>query len=95
MMEAHKEVLIGRGLQQSNMQSDVPSISVSIFHSNHIYFFYFAWKQLVEQDSEGQCNSECKTIERACQEVIFQEYILLLEFYQLLSCILPLVKTSR
>lgn len=25
--------------------------------------------QLVEQDSEGQCNSECKTIERACQEV--------------------------
>ncbi|KAL2626477.1 hypothetical protein AAZV13_07G112700 [Glycine max] len=26
--------------------------------------------ELVEQDSEGQCNSECKTIERACQEVI-------------------------
>ncbi|KAL6984689.1 hypothetical protein U1Q18_018070 [Sarracenia purpurea var. burkii] len=25
---------------------------------------------LVEQDSEGQCNSECKTIERACQEVM-------------------------
>ncbi|KAL6535004.1 hypothetical protein OROHE_013058 [Orobanche hederae] len=24
--------------------------------------------ELVEQDSEGQCNSECKTIERACQE---------------------------
>ncbi|GLT79055.1 hypothetical protein SLA2020_505650 [Shorea laevis] len=26
--------------------------------------------ELVEQDVEGQCNSECKTIERACQEVI-------------------------
>ncbi|KAI9119030.1 hypothetical protein K1719_009705 [Acacia pycnantha] len=26
--------------------------------------------ELVEQDSEGQCNSECKTIEQACQEVI-------------------------
>ncbi|KAL8456496.1 hypothetical protein ACS0TY_034636 [Phlomoides rotata] len=26
--------------------------------------------QLVEQDSEGQCGSECKTIERACQEVL-------------------------
>ncbi|KAK2993419.1 hypothetical protein RJ640_021638 [Escallonia rubra] len=26
--------------------------------------------ELVEQDTEGQCNSECKTIERACQEVI-------------------------
>ncbi|PQQ14724.1 uncharacterized protein Pyn_31018 [Prunus yedoensis var. nudiflora] len=24
--------------------------------------------ELVEQGSEGQCNSECKTIERACQE---------------------------
>ncbi|KAM7509645.1 hypothetical protein LguiA_020098 [Lonicera macranthoides] len=26
--------------------------------------------ELVEQDSEGQCDSECKTIERACQEVM-------------------------
>ncbi|KAL8037736.1 hypothetical protein ABFX02_11G057800 [Erythranthe guttata] len=26
--------------------------------------------ELVEQDSEGQCGSECKTIERACQEVL-------------------------
>ncbi|KAK9274698.1 hypothetical protein L1049_021949 [Liquidambar formosana] len=26
--------------------------------------------ELVQQDSEGQCNSECKTIERACQEVM-------------------------
>ncbi|KAL3825243.1 hypothetical protein ACJIZ3_021272 [Penstemon smallii] len=26
--------------------------------------------KLVEQDSEVQCNSECKTIERACQEVL-------------------------
>ncbi|KAL5975591.1 hypothetical protein ACLOJK_019916 [Asimina triloba] len=26
--------------------------------------------ELVEQDAEGQCNSECKTIERACQEVM-------------------------
>ncbi|XP_010915325.1 uncharacterized protein [Elaeis guineensis] len=26
--------------------------------------------ELVEQGTEGQCNSECKTIERACQEVI-------------------------
>uniref|UniRef100_A0A5B7A235 Saposin B-type domain-containing protein n=2 Tax=Davidia involucrata TaxID=16924 RepID=A0A5B7A235_DAVIN len=26
--------------------------------------------ELLEQDSEGQCNSECKTIERACQEVM-------------------------
>ncbi|KAL2930207.1 Elongation factor Ts, partial [Bienertia sinuspersici] len=26
--------------------------------------------QLVDQDVEGQCNSECKTIERACQEVV-------------------------
>ncbi|XP_009802306.1 uncharacterized protein [Nicotiana sylvestris] len=26
--------------------------------------------ELVEQDSEGQCNSECKTIERACQDVM-------------------------
>ncbi|KAL3644349.1 hypothetical protein CASFOL_012281 [Castilleja foliolosa] len=26
--------------------------------------------ELVEQDSEGQCNSKCKTIERACQEVL-------------------------
>ncbi|CAH9143414.1 unnamed protein product [Cuscuta epithymum] len=25
---------------------------------------------LIEQDSEGQCNSECKTVERACQEVM-------------------------
>ena len=34
----------------------------------HLCFISF---QLVEQDSEGQCNSECKTIERACQEVRF------------------------
>lgn len=26
--------------------------------------------ELVEHDSEGQCSSECKTIERACQEVL-------------------------
>ncbi|WCJ42643.1 hypothetical protein M5689_023439 [Euphorbia peplus] len=26
--------------------------------------------ELVEQDTEGQCNSECKTIERACEEVM-------------------------
>lgn len=26
--------------------------------------------ELVEQDSEGQCNSECKTIERGCQDVM-------------------------
>ncbi|KDP33741.1 hypothetical protein JCGZ_07312 [Jatropha curcas] len=26
--------------------------------------------ELVEQDVEGQCNTECKTIERACQEVM-------------------------
>ncbi|RWR73587.1 Saposin B [Cinnamomum micranthum f. kanehirae] len=26
--------------------------------------------ELIEQDTEGQCNSECKTIERACQEVM-------------------------
>ncbi|KAJ8751080.1 hypothetical protein K2173_016261 [Erythroxylum novogranatense] len=26
--------------------------------------------ELVEQDSEGQCNSECKTIEKACQEIM-------------------------
>uniref|UniRef100_A0A0V0HT19 Putative nucleophosmin-like n=1 Tax=Solanum chacoense TaxID=4108 RepID=A0A0V0HT19_SOLCH len=26
--------------------------------------------ELIEQDSEGQCNSECKTIERACQDVM-------------------------
>lgn len=26
--------------------------------------------ELIEQDSEGQCNSECKTIERACEEVM-------------------------
>ncbi|KAL6839595.1 hypothetical protein ACP4OV_030534 [Aristida adscensionis] len=26
--------------------------------------------ELVEQDEEGHCNAECKTIERACQEVI-------------------------
>ncbi|KAL3825245.1 hypothetical protein ACJIZ3_021274 [Penstemon smallii] len=26
--------------------------------------------KLVEKDSGGQCNSECKTIERACQEVL-------------------------
>ncbi|XP_017240261.1 uncharacterized protein LOC108213041 [Daucus carota subsp. sativus] len=26
--------------------------------------------ELVEYDSEGQCNSECKTIERACQEIM-------------------------
>lgn len=26
--------------------------------------------ELVEQGTEGQCNSECKTIERACQEVL-------------------------
>ncbi|KAI3956769.1 hypothetical protein MKW92_014020 [Papaver armeniacum] len=24
--------------------------------------------ELVEQDTEGECNSECKTVERACQE---------------------------
>ncbi|XP_023516412.1 uncharacterized protein LOC111780286 [Cucurbita pepo subsp. pepo] len=26
--------------------------------------------ELVEQNTEGQCNSECKTIERTCQEVM-------------------------
>ncbi|KAJ6794675.1 Uncharacterized protein M6B38_230115 [Iris pallida] len=26
--------------------------------------------ELVDQGTEGQCNSECKTIERACQEII-------------------------
>ncbi|KAF8393507.1 hypothetical protein HHK36_021751 [Tetracentron sinense] len=26
--------------------------------------------ELVEQDTEGNCNSECKTIERGCQEVM-------------------------
>ncbi|CAA0829205.1 Unknown protein [Striga hermonthica] len=33
--------------------------------------------KLVEQDSEGQCNSECKTVERACQEVRLVQKILL------------------
>uniref|UniRef100_A0A453QPB0 Saposin B-type domain-containing protein n=1 Tax=Aegilops tauschii subsp. strangulata TaxID=200361 RepID=A0A453QPB0_AEGTS len=27
-------------------------------------------RELVDQDEEGHCNSECKTIERACQEVM-------------------------
>ncbi|MCL7042125.1 hypothetical protein MKW94_015133, partial [Papaver nudicaule] len=26
--------------------------------------------ELVEQDTEGECHSECKTIERACQEIL-------------------------
>ncbi|KAF2304040.1 hypothetical protein GH714_026590 [Hevea brasiliensis] len=26
--------------------------------------------ELVEQDTEGQCNSECKTIEQACEQVV-------------------------
>ncbi|XP_052198491.1 LOW QUALITY PROTEIN: uncharacterized protein LOC127805765 [Diospyros lotus] len=26
--------------------------------------------ELIEQDTEGQCNSECKTIERTCQEIM-------------------------
>ncbi|KAI3956913.1 hypothetical protein MKX01_000947 [Papaver californicum] len=26
--------------------------------------------ELVEQDTEGECNSECKTIERTCQEIL-------------------------
>uniref|UniRef100_M1AFM2 Saposin B-type domain-containing protein n=1 Tax=Solanum tuberosum TaxID=4113 RepID=M1AFM2_SOLTU len=30
--------------------------------------------ELIEQDSEGQCNSECKTIERACQDVSSPTY---------------------
>uniref|UniRef100_A0A3Q7H7T4 Uncharacterized protein n=1 Tax=Solanum lycopersicum TaxID=4081 RepID=A0A3Q7H7T4_SOLLC len=34
------------------------------------FLFDIANVQLVEQDSEGQCNSECKTIERACQDVM-------------------------
>jgi hypothetical protein len=41
----------------------------------HLSFISF---QLVEQDSEGQCNSECKTIERACQEVRFCHLICIL-----------------
>ena len=34
-----------------------------------IYLHFACWFQLVDQDVEGLCNSECKTIERACQEV--------------------------
>ncbi|XP_047254539.1 uncharacterized protein LOC107843353 isoform X2 [Capsicum annuum] len=34
------------------------------------FLFDIANVQLVEQDSEGQCNSECKTVERACQDVM-------------------------
>jgi hypothetical protein len=36
-----------------------------------IYMFVL---QLVEQDEEGHCNAECKTIERACQEVVSSIY---------------------
>lgn len=31
---------------------------------------FFGVYQLEEHDSEGQCDSECKTIERACQDVM-------------------------
>lgn len=49
------------------------------FCANHSYWSFFKQVlmlfsfllQLVDQDTEGECNSECKTIERACQEVIF------------------------
>lgn len=34
-----------------------------------LVFQFFVIYQLEEHDYEGQCNSECKTIERACQEV--------------------------
>jgi hypothetical protein len=32
--------------------------------------------ELVEQDEEGHCNAECKTIERACQEVKINAYLI-------------------
>jgi hypothetical protein len=34
----------------------------------------FYW-QLVEQVDEGECGVECKTIEKACQEVSFSSFI--------------------
>lgn len=52
---------------------------VCIFNSYRLKYRYLVAQcpdmiidtfQLVEQESEGQCNSECKTIERACQEVM-------------------------
>lgn len=52
---------------------------------NNVSYFSFAFVQLVEQDSEGQCNSECKTIERACQDVRFSESFLPLLLGQLCS----------
>lgn len=45
-------------------------VAIRLFNAL-IGFLNYWLCQLVEQDSEGQCNSECKTIERACQEVIF------------------------
>lgn len=60
----------------------VYNFEVLMMGTKFIFFTYF-WKvfhliftyvQLVEQDSEGQCNSECKTIERACQDVSFPTY---------------------
>lgn len=51
-----------------------PSSSSSFLYFWKVFHLIFTYVQLVEQDSEGQCNSECKTIERACQDVSFPTY---------------------
>lgn len=53
------------------------SIRVLIPGRCFFLFPFFLSYQLVEQDSEGQCNSECKTIEQACQEVWHSSYLIL------------------
>lgn len=53
--------------------------------------------QLVEHDSEGQCGSECKTIERACQEVwhfftaLGSEMQILIKFTFVMNTLLPCI----
>lgn len=50
----------------------------------YIFMEFCKILQLVDQEDEGQCNSECKTIERACQEVkfycLFKHYIVVFTF---------------
>lgn len=40
-----------------------------VLRNASLTYSFFLCEQLVEQESEGECNTECKTIEKACQEV--------------------------
>ncbi|CAA3012016.1 Hypothetical predicted protein [Olea europaea subsp. europaea] len=59
----------------SNLKKQEADWILKIDIVEQVFLLWNSSIQLVEQDSEGQCSSELKTIERACQLVWFLNFI--------------------